>query len=150
MNNKVIQGLWIGKGLSVMEQLSIKSFIDNGHEYHLYVYEDVEGIPKGTIIKNADEVVSREHIFRDEVLKAHVSFSDLFRYKLLLEKGGYWADVDIICLKPFDFKSDYVFAAEKTAKNSDERKKYGSNCVNGCVMKAPAQSEIMKFCYEMC
>ena len=32
--NKIIQGLWIGAELSVMEQLSISSFLLNGHDYH--------------------------------------------------------------------------------------------------------------------
>ena len=33
--NKVVQGLWIGDRLSVMERLSIASFLRNGHQYHL-------------------------------------------------------------------------------------------------------------------
>src|SRR5258706_6206464 len=41
-DNKIIQGLWIGPTLSQMEQLSIASFLANGHEYHLFVYDDVK------------------------------------------------------------------------------------------------------------
>ena len=40
---QIIQGLWIGSELSMMEQLSIASFLKNGHDYHLYVYGDVKG-----------------------------------------------------------------------------------------------------------
>jgi mannosyltransferase OCH1-like enzyme len=131
-----------------MEQLSIKSFMKNGHEYHLYVYDEVKDVPQGAILKNADDVVPRDQVFSDEV--SHISFSDLFRYKLLLEKGGYWADTDLICLRPFDFTSEYVFAAERTEKDSEERTKYGVTWVNGCAMKVPANSEIMRFCYGSC
>ncbi len=37
----VIHSLWIGTQLSTMEQLSISSFLKNGHRFHLYVYDDV-------------------------------------------------------------------------------------------------------------
>ena len=36
--NKIVQGLWIGDKLSLMEQLSIQSFLKNQHDYYLYVY----------------------------------------------------------------------------------------------------------------
>jgi glycosyl transferase-like sugar-binding protein/alpha 1,4-glycosyltransferase len=148
--NEVIQGLWIGPCLSVMERLSIESFIANGHKYHLYVYEDVAHVPDGVVLKDGNEIVSKHEIFEDKALKAHVSFSDLFRYQLLFRKGGYWADLDIVCLKPFTFETAYVFAGERTKEGSDERKKYGSQYVNGCVMKAPAESTLMESCYQTC
>ena len=140
-NNKVIQGLWIGNRLSVMEQLSIVSFIKHGHEYHLYVYDDLEDIPRGTILQDAGEIVSRGQVFKDRKVEGtYANFSDIFRYKLLFEKGGYWADLDAICLKPFDFSSDYVFAQQ-----NDED---GSRFVCGGVIKTPPGSEIMKYCYD--
>ena len=51
--NKVIQGLWIGPELSVMEQLSIASFLENGHEYHLYVYDAVKNVPARAVITSS-------------------------------------------------------------------------------------------------
>lgn len=51
----VIQSLWIGGSLSVMEQLCITSFLKNGHPFHLYTYEDVKNIPDGTIVKDAED-----------------------------------------------------------------------------------------------
>lgn len=142
MSNKIIQGLWIGNNLSIMEQLSIVSFLKNGHEYHLYIYQDVKGIPKGTILKNADEIVLRDRIFKYKEYDTYAGFSNLFRYKLLFEKGGYWADTDVICLKPFNFESDYVFAQEK---HSD-----GSILIASNVIKVPVGCEIMQFCYNIC
>ena len=32
---------------SVLEQLSIRSFLSHGYPYHLYVYNDVRGVPEG-------------------------------------------------------------------------------------------------------
>src|SRR5687768_4377244 len=107
----VIQSLWIGKSLSVMERLSISSFLKNGHPFHLYVYEAVKGIPEGVTIKDASDVLPTDKIFISFDSYAH--FSDIFRYKLLLEKGNYWVDTDIICMKPFTRSTDYVFASER-------------------------------------
>jgi hypothetical protein len=44
----VIQGLWVGGELSVIERLSTASFLENGHRVHLYTYEGVTGAPEGT------------------------------------------------------------------------------------------------------
>ena len=38
-DGSIIQSLWIGGSLSNLEILSIKSFLQNGHTYHLYTYE---------------------------------------------------------------------------------------------------------------
>ncbi len=35
-------------------------------------------------------------------------FANFFRYKLLLEKGGWFVDSDTICMRPFDFDNEYV------------------------------------------
>ena len=148
----VIQGLWIGGRLSVMERLSIASFLKNGHAYHLYTYDDVDNVPDGVIWKNGDEIVPRTEVFADqdqELNFSYANFSDVFRYQLLLEKGGYWADLDIVCLRPFDFRSEFVFGSQAMQDEVEERKRFGPALVNGNVIKAPVGAEIMKFCYEM-
>ncbi len=43
MAGDVFQSLWIGAELSAMEQLSIRSFLANGHEFHLYTYQERQG-----------------------------------------------------------------------------------------------------------
>ena len=53
----IIQSLWIGDSLSKSEQLCVKSFVDNGHEFHLYIYGDVKNIPEGVIVKDGNEIV---------------------------------------------------------------------------------------------
>jgi hypothetical protein len=55
--NRIVQGLWIGPELSVMEQLSITSFLRNGHGYHLYVYGEVKNILMGKKVKDGDEEI---------------------------------------------------------------------------------------------
>ncbi|MFT4769143.1 MAG: mannosyltransferase OCH1-like enzyme, partial [Glaciecola sp.] len=96
----IVQGLWIGGALSTAEKLCIRSFQHHGHEFHLYVYDDVDGIPSGTIIKDANTVVPAERIFRYKDNGSVAGFANLFRYALLFANGGAWADMDMVCLKP--------------------------------------------------
>ncbi len=143
----IIQGLWVGPPLSMMERLSLASFVAHGHPYHLYVYEDLQ-VPNGVILRNANEILARKEVFRDQALESFANFSDIFRYKLLLERGGFWTDTDTICLNPFEFPQDYVFAMERTQSGTDERAKYGAAWVCGGVIKAPAGAAIMRALYE--
>ena len=108
----IIQSLWIGSDLSKMEQLSIKSFIDHGHTYHLYTYDKVGGIPEGVVVKDGNEILDRSEIFRYK--NGSISaFSNIFRFVLLYKKGGYWADTDLVCVKKLPFKeNDIVFSSE--------------------------------------
>jgi hypothetical protein len=139
--NGVIQGLWIGDALSVMEQLSVASFLRNGHEYHLYVYEEVRDIPAGTVVKDAAEILPPSSIFQYRQRPSYAGFANFFRYKLLLERGGWWADADAVCLRPFDFPSEYVFASEL---------RHGLEVVTSGVIKAPAGSEVAAYAWGVC
>ena len=52
--NKVINGLWIGERLSAIELLTVKSFIANGHEFHLWVYHELDNVLlENVILKDA-------------------------------------------------------------------------------------------------
>jgi len=139
--NKIIQGLWIGSELSVMERLSIDSFLSNGHEYHLYVYDHVRNVPRNTRVKDASEILPPSMIFQYEKHKSFSAFSNFFRYKLLLERGGWWADADMVCLKPFDFSHEYVFSSEMAN---------GTEFINCGVIKAPRGSPAMAYAWDIC
>jgi hypothetical protein len=142
----IIQSLWLGNELSVMEQLCITSFIKNGHEFHLYIYDDIKNIPEKTVVNDASKIISPDRIFKNKVRDTYAAFSDIFRYKLILEKGNYWVDTDVICILPFDDKSKYVFAQCKQSKFWSLPK--STLDVESCVLKAPQGSEIMEYCYN--
>ena len=110
MTLPIIQSLWIGDDLTNLEKLCIRSFIDHGHEFHLYTYADIGGIPDGTTIKDGNEVLPASKIFFRGKNKSVAAFSDWFRYELLAVRGGFWVDMDYVCLRPFDFPADIVFA----------------------------------------
>ena len=141
--NDIVQGLWIGDSLSLMENISIKSFLANGHIYHLYVYDKVRNVPEGCIIKDANEILPSSCIFQyeDGVHKgSYAGFANLFRLKLLIEREGIWSDLDVICLKQFDFKDPYLFSSEfNENKNS---------VINNTIIKVPVSSPMMADCYR--
>jgi hypothetical protein len=136
-SNKIIQALWVNGQLNVMQLMCIKSFIVHGHEFHLYTYNKNINAPDGTFILDANEIVHQEKIFLDD-RGTVCAFADMFRYKLLYEKGGWWVDMDLICLKPFDFESNYIFASEHDPT-------LRASVAIGAI-KAPKHSELMEFC----
>lgn len=139
--NKIIQGLWIGPELSALEQLSIASFRQNGHEYHLYVYDEPRNVPVGTVIKNANEILPSSSIFQYKQYPSYAGFANFFRYKLLLERGGWWVDSDTVCLKQFDFPEEHVFATEICNE---------LEVVTCGAIKAPKGSPVMAYAWEVC
>src|SRR5437763_16269280 len=140
VGNRIIQGLWIGPKLSIMEQLSIASFLQNGHDYHLYIYNELPNVPKGAVIRDASEILPASAIFQYKDRPSYAGFSNFFRYKLLLERGGWWADSDVVCLRPFDFPDEYVFGSELTHQ--------GDEVPNVGFVKAPAGSAAMAVACE--
>ncbi len=143
----IIQSLWIGGPLSVMERLCISSFLKNGHEFHLYTYGDVTNIPDGTTVRDGREILGEDRIFTYKNNGSYAGFSNLFRYKLLLDKGGYWVDMDVVCLRPFDLEREHVFSGAKKWKLTDPF--HPALFIQNCVIKAPPGSEIMEYCYEV-
>jgi hypothetical protein len=111
--NRVINGLWIGSHLTLMEQLTLRSFVAQGHRFVLWTYDDLEtALPPGVERRDAREVLPSERVFRyrgGHFPGSCAGFSDMFRYALLAERGGWWVDMDVTCLRAFDFTALNVF-----------------------------------------
>lgn len=111
MNLPVIQSLWIGNPLSKLEQLCIQSFLDHGHDFHLYTYGEIGNIPPGCVVKDGNEILPVENMFLDKSGSC-TGFSDWFRYEMLLKLGGFWVDMDVVCVRAFDFGDEFVFGKD--------------------------------------
>lgn len=146
-NKVIVQSLWVGPRLSRMEYYSIKSFLRLGFVYHLYTYEKVKNVPKGVIHKDANEIMPAKEIF--DLKSTYLPFSDIWRYKMLYDKGNYWVDLDMIAIKMFDFKDDYVFSSERTIQEGAYAS-YDKKVPNIGVLKAPKGSEFYLEAYEKC
>ena len=123
MRNKVrslsgdalVQGLWIGDSLSKVECACMRSYLSFGHEFHLYAYKQYENLPTGVKWMDANSIISESEIFtyqKGPGKGSYGAFANLFRYKLLSERGGWWTDMDFICLAPLPVVEGLFVAAE--------------------------------------
>lgn len=140
-----VNTLWIGSRLSDLEILTLTSHLNVGHEVTLWTYEmDIQNVPVGVLVKDAREIMEGRYVFAYEVGEGKGSYSacsNLFRYKLLLEQGGWWIDADVVALRRFEFEEEYVFASERLKK--------GSFCATPCAMKVSPGSALMQQCWEI-
>jgi Glycosyltransferase sugar-binding region containing DXD motif/Alpha 1,4-glycosyltransferase conserved region len=143
----VVQTFWIGATLPSVQQLSIRSFLAHGHEYHLYTYGPVHDVPEGTILRDASEILPSDTLFcypEGFGKGSYSAFSNLFRYQLLFERGGWWVDTDVVCLREFDFRDDFIFS---TQRDTDD-----GGFTRGCatsVFKARAGAPFLKYCVDV-
>jgi len=144
MTSNIVQGLWIGERLSLMEQLSIASFLHHGHAFHLYTYGPCEGVPPGTQVKDGREILPEGEIFRFRSgygKGSPAAFSDLFRWVLLFQRGGWWVDLDVVALRPFRFEADCVLGLANGSR--------GRPRIAAGVLHVPPGSRLMERCVEM-
>jgi hypothetical protein len=136
-----VNGLWIGPELSPLERACVQSFLAKGHGFNLYVYDDVANVPSECTLLDAATLVPRTQIF------AHASgpgrgslagFSDLFRYKLLYELGGWWSDLDVFCLSE-SLPDEPIVIGRQDAR-----------LINGAILQFPARHPSMGDAYREC
>lgn len=110
-----IRSFFYGQSLSLMEKLTIKSFIDNGHTFKLYTYDSssINYATDGLIISDANGIIDYKDFFiydgEGDCPKNSVGgFSDIFRFAILEKLGGWYVDMDVTCLKNFSELTDPV------------------------------------------
>jgi hypothetical protein len=141
-----VQSLWIGQELSPLEILCIRSFLSNGHDFHLYVYDVPRNVPDRVVLRDANSVITSDLIGRFKyIMTDSVSpFSNVFRYKLLYDRGGMWVDMDVVCLNGFNIAEEYLFPKVSTLfMLGGDTKHVDSWCIS-----VPKQSELMRYCYD--
>lgn len=151
--NEAIQMLWIGKKMSASCVACISSFLEHKHEVHLYLYESMETIlPKDLTIKDAREIMPEEEIFYCQTepgLGSPSPFSDFFRWKLLRDRGGWWVDADVACVRHWDFEQEVVLAGERSYVFDGSDYVLDDHYAT-CVMKLPKGHKIAEDCYNYC
>jgi hypothetical protein len=139
-----VQSFWFGSRLPPIQLLSLRSFIACNHEVHLFAFDPIENTPTGVSVLDASAILPRDSIFtyqRGFGRGSPSAFSNLFRYKLLHDRGGWWVDTDVVCLKPFDFADEFVFASERR----HDGQPIGAA---SCVIKSPAGAAYLDYCLE--
>lgn len=138
-DNLVVNALWLGGDLSCMEQLTAASFMFHGHTFRLWHYYPVGCVPEGVELRDAREVLPEEEVFYTSIGKAPGSpanFSDLFRFRCIYLFGGWYVDMDVACLQPFQWRAPYVF------------RHHPGTLITANILKAPPRRTVMKMAYE--
>jgi hypothetical protein len=114
---------WEGP-ISSYEITSINSFVRHGFNVNLWTYSKNPkwNMFSGIEIKDANQILPIKMLtqLNQNLQKSNYSsFSNLFRYRLLEEYGGWWFDTDCICMKNVDDfvnltkERDYVLGLER-------------------------------------
>tara|TARA_R110002012_G_scaffold5445_1_gene24761 strand:+ start:412 stop:1236 length:825 start_codon:yes stop_codon:yes gene_type:complete len=145
----IIQSLWYGSDLTLLEFSSIESFIRMGYEFHLYTYDTVKNIPDNCRIMDANTIIPKSELFNEH--NSILPFSDIWRFMLLYKKGGIWADLDCICLKKIDcmITADLIFASERTMKSGAYKSKLPMAPSINFIYTRYANEEIFKDLYDI-
>ncbi len=105
-----IHMFWHGAPLGRIERVCISSFVAQGHEVQMHVYDDIPGMPAGVKLVDANLTLPRSQVFRHAKSGSLAPFADWFRYRVLYAHGGIWADTDVVCLKPLALTTAQLFA----------------------------------------
>ena len=136
----IISSLWVGIDPSYIEILCMKSFLDAGHRFKLYVMDDVGNIPDGVELCDAREVYAPEFDVGPRLRHYNAVYSDIFRLHLLAQRSEIWADCDAYCLRPFVFENGYCIGFEAHK---------GTNSIANGVLGLPSDSPALKAALEL-
>jgi hypothetical protein len=101
---------WHGALLSRIERLCMASYVANGHELCLHVYDEPQGVPRGVSLCDARALIPARRMYRHEKTGSLALFADYFRFRILHAVGGIWSDTDVVCLRPLAYTHAEIFA----------------------------------------
>lgn len=133
-----IHMFWHGPRLSRLERLCMASFLAHGHVLKLHVYEEPAGVPAGVQLVAADQLIPGHLLFRHEESGSLAAFADWFRYRLLFEQGGIWADTDVVCLRPLVYETPQIYGW------------MDQNIINNAVLGLPAGHPLAEWMAQSC
>ena len=123
----IVNMFWHGSVLPPYAGFCMRSFIDRGHTIRLFTYGPLE-LPTGVMRADAGCILNSDELPRYHSIAA---FSDAFRYELLLKEGGWWVDVDVVCLTDTLPEASYAWAEQEPG------------VVNGAILKFPKGDAIL-------
>ena len=126
----------------MLERLCITSFLRHGIAYNLYVYDEPRQVPPGVLLKDAASIVPPNKTFRYSAgefnLGSVAGFTNLFRYTVIQQFGGWWVDTDVCLIRPLEFDQEEVYFEESS---QTEPFYVSTSC-----FKAPPDSLVMGDC----
>jgi len=118
-DNQIVHALWIGDRLSLLECLTIKLLQLHGHTVHLWGYQEIQNVPSGVVLRNAEEILPKDTIFKYAGIPLNIipnggigslsHWSDRFQMRLLELEGGIYIQLDVATLRPLNFTNEFAF-----------------------------------------
>ncbi len=105
-----IASWWVGWRMSWIEQLCLRSFVEQGHKVILYTHGEVDNVPEGveqrpdTQIWNPGKLITYQSDIWSHLKGNPAPHADLFRYQLLNKTDYIWVDTDAYCHQRFPNK----------------------------------------------
>jgi hypothetical protein len=133
-----VRMFWTGPPLSPYEQLSLQSFVAAGARVFVYSTTKALRVPEGVELVDARELLSgpvHRFVFPDGD-PSPALHSDLFRYAAIRRFGGWYADLDMVCVGKTLPRTKVYIARESDA------------LVNGAIMTFPSHSPFIAAAVE--
>jgi hypothetical protein len=140
---QTFRGFWHGSPLGPYQLLCLRSFVTHGHRVEVFSYDRGLAVPDWIIRRDANEILPGENVlhYRSGFGRGSPALhSDLFRYAMLRELGGWWIDLDVILLRA-DLPGDDLFFASMGEDGPG---------LNTAVMKFPAGHRLLGAAVERC
>lgn len=124
-----VSGLWVGNRLPILQQLSIRTFLDYGHKYILYVYDNVKNIPEGVEVRNGNDILD-ETVVPINLFSSLACFSDAFRLHLFAKQPkAFYVDTDHMCISDdIPMLGDYALYTESNGSLFNGTLAYPQTC----------------------
>lgn len=111
-----LSGLWVGEELPKSARLCIKSHLDHGFGFRLFVYphlwHDNVHVPAGCTVEDATEILGKELIYKQKTFNSYGPFVDWWRYVFQYRIGEPIIDLDMICMRPWELKHWAYYTAD--------------------------------------
>jgi hypothetical protein len=101
-HGQIFRGFWHGSQLSHYQLLCTRSIVEHGHQFELFVYDPNIWVPDWICKKDARQILPTDHVMQYQCGWGAGSpslHSNLFRYEMLHQLGGWWVDLDVMLLR---------------------------------------------------
>ena len=126
---------WHGPRLGEVHAACIRSFLRHGHRVLLHAYTPPEDLPQGVEVFDATRIMPLADLVTNAETGSVSLGTNRYRYLLLREGMGLYADCDMYCLQPIP-DADYIFGREDRW------------AINGAMLKYPADSALARALVE--
>lgn len=118
--------------------MCIKSFIRHGHHFILYTYKKFNNIPSECEVRDANEFIPEELVFKDYHNK-YSTFANILRLKIAYQTGYMYVDMDIVCINNIIPSDDWYFITDLKTPT----------VVTNCCFKCPKECDFLNdiICY---